>query len=240
MQTAQPIEEHKRAAGFAAVDRFVQDGMCVGLGTGSTARWAIERVGELIAQGARIAAVPTSILTENLCRERNIPMLSLMEREIAVAIDGADEVGADFALIKGAGGALFREKAVALAAKRFVVVVTEEKLVPVLGQRFPVPVEVVEFSADYVARAVMQLGAHALERRGRIPPHAAERRGALTPYITDNGNWILDCRFGSIQDPAALDERLRNIHGVVGTGLFVGLADDVIVAGAGGVRRLGV
>jgi len=220
------VEDRKREAGYAAVDRYVVDGTCIGLGTGTTARWAIERVGERVAAGERIAAVATSGVTEALCRERNIPLAGLMDREIAVAIDGADEVAPDFALTKGGGGALFREKAVALAAQRFVVVVTEEKLVERLG-RFPTPVEIVPYSAGWVERELARLG-----------PQAIARRGGDAPYVTDNGNWIFDCTFGRIEDAALLDAHIRAIHGVVGCGLFVGLADDVIVAGAEGVRTL--
>lgn len=219
-------DERKRAAGFAAVDRFVRNDTCIGLGTGSTAYWAIERVGRRVAAGERIRAVATSSETERLCRERDIPLVSLMDEAIDVAIDGADEVGPGRALIKGGGGALFREKAVALAARRFVAIVTEEKLVARLGA-FPLPVEVVPFSAGYVARAIEHIGC----------PHV-RRRGADTPFITDNGNWILDCAFGAIEDAAGLEEGLRGVHGVVDSGLFVGLATEVLVGGADGVRAI--
>ena len=219
-------DDDKRAAGYAAVDRLVADGMCVGLGTGTTARYAIERVGERVAAGERIVAVASSLATERLCRERNVPVVALMDREIAVAIDGADEVGPELALIKGGGGALFREKAVALAARRFVIIVTEEKLVPHLG-RFPLPVEVVPFAAEYVLRRISALC-----------PGGTQRRGGMTPYVTDNGNWILDCSFGRIDDARALDGRLRAINGVVASGLFAGLTDEVVVAGPAGVRTI--
>jgi ribose 5-phosphate isomerase A len=223
----QPVDECKRAAGFAAVDRFVRDGMCIGLGTGTTAFWAIERVGERVASGERIVAVATSLGTEALCRERSIPLVPLMERAIDVDIDGADEVAADLALIKGGGGALFREKAVALAAQRFVVVVTEEKLVDRLGA-FPLPVEVVPFAAEYVAHEIARLGSGPIARRG-----------AASPFVTDNGNWILDCAFAAIGEPRELDAALRAINGVVTSGLFVGMTDDVVVAARDGVRTIG-
>ena len=220
------VDERKRAVGFAAVDRYVRDRTCIGLGTGSTAYWAIERVGERVAAGERIVAVATSRETERLCRERSITLVELMDEEIAVALDGADEVAADLALIKGGGGALFREKAVALAARLFVVIVTEEKLVQRVGN-YPLPVEVVPFSATYVTREIEA-----------IAPVSVSRRGGATPFVTDNANWILDCRFGPIDDPAHLDELLRAIHGVVTSGLFVDLADEVLVAGPNGVRSL--
>lgn len=216
----------KRAAGYAAVDRYVRTGTCIGLGTGSTAHWAIERVGERVAAGERIAAVPTSSLTEALCRERNIPVVALCEEPIDVAIDGADEVAADWSLTKGGGGALFREKAVALAAARFVVIVTPEKLVDRLGA-FPTPIEVVPFTTLFVMR----------ELQAMYPHLDVHRRGGTTPFLTDNGNVILDCAFGSIDDPAALDAQIRAIHGVVATGLFTGLTDAVLVGEADGTVR---
>lgn len=221
-------EDLKRAAGYAAVDRYVSDGACVGLGSGSTAHWAIERVGERVAAGEHVVAVPTSAATEALCRARAIPLVGLGERDIDVAIDGADEVAADWSLTKGGGGALFREKAVALAARRFVVIVTPEKLVALLGA-FPTPVEVVPFAALAAARAIEQ-GHHGVRVTRRL------RRGA--PFVTDNGNAILDCAFGSIRDPAGLDHALRALHGVVATGIFVGLTSVVLVGEDDGVREL--
>jgi ribose 5-phosphate isomerase A len=223
------IEDRKREAGYAAVDRYVRDGTCIGLGTGSTARWAIERAGERVRAGADLCAVATSLETERLCRERAIPLVGLLEREIDVAIDGADEVGAGGALTKGGGGALFREKAVALAARRFVVVVTEEKLVERLGA-FPTPVEVVPFALRYVEREIEGIRPGAAVRRRRSADGA--------PFVSDNGNAILDCAFGPIDDPVALAGALLPIHGVVDCGLFVGLTDVVVVAAAGGVREL--
>jgi ribose 5-phosphate isomerase A len=208
----------KRAAGYAAVDRYVRDGTCIGLGTGTTAFYAIERVGQRIAAGEQIVAVATSIGTERLCKERGVPIVGLLEREIEVAIDGADEIAPDWALIKGGGGALFREKAVALCARQFVVVATPAKLVPVLGA-FPLPVEIVPYAMPYVLR----------EMRRAYPDIDIIRRGTDTPYITDNGNYILDCHFGAIDQPALLDTSLKTIHGVVASGIFVGLVHDVVL-----------
>jgi ribose 5-phosphate isomerase A len=223
-------DEHKRAVGFAAVDRYVRSSTCVGLGTGTTARWAVERVGERVARGENIVAVATSAATERQCRELGIPLLALGEREIDVAIDGADEVAADWSLTKGGGGAHFREKAVALAARAFVVIVTPEKLVEKLG-RFPTPVEVVPFTLAVVTRAIeiAYPGARVQQRLSRDE----------TPFVTDNGNALVDCAFGAIVDPAALDAALRGIHGVVATGLFTSsLTAAVLVADGGGVREL--
>ena len=214
--------------GYAAVDRYVRGGTCIGLGTGSTARWAVERAGERVARGEEIVAVATSVATERQCRELGIPLAALGERKIDVAIDGADEVAADWSLTKGAGGAQFREKAVALAAKRFIVIVTPEKLVEKLGAA-PTPVEVVPFTLRTVTRAIEEAFPHA----------AVRRRGGETPFVTDNGNAILDCTFGRIDDPAALDAALRAIHGVVATGLFASaLVTAVLVSDADGVREL--
>ena len=221
-------DDFKRIVGFTAVDRFVRPGTCIGLGTGTTARWAIERVGERVAAGEELVVVPTSLATERHCRELRVPLAELGERVIDVAIDGADEVAADWSLTKGRGGALFREKAVALAARTFIVIVTPEKLVERLGA-FPTPVEVVPFTAVTVARAIE--AAH--------PGVRVRRRGGATPFVTDNGNAILDCAFGAIDDPAALDAALRAIHGVVATGLFPsGLTSVVLVADTSGTREL--
>ena len=208
----------KRAAGYAAVDTFVRNGACIGLGTGTTAFYAIERVGQRIAAGEEIVAVPTSIETERLCKQRHIPLVALLEREMDVAIDGADEIAPDWALIKGGGGALFREKAVALSARRFVVVATPSKLVAALGA-FPLPVEIVPYAMPYVLREIASAN----------PNIDVVRRGGDMPFVTDNGNWILDCHFGRIERPAALDATLKSIHGVVASGIFVGLVNDVII-----------
>jgi ribose 5-phosphate isomerase A len=217
--TTEDLEERaKRDVGYHAVDAFVKPGTCIGLGTGTTAKYAIERAGQLVAQGMSLRAVGTSAGTERLCREHGIPLVGLGDEPIDVAIDGADEVAPDWSLIKGGGGALFREKAVALAAASFVVVVTARKLVPALGA-FGLPVEVVPFSAVVVARQIAALGATVRVR---------ERDGAPVP--SDNGNTLLDCAFGTIDAPAELDRALREIHGVVATGLFIGLTSRVLVA----------
>ncbi len=222
-------EERKRAVGFAAVDRYVRAGTCIGLGTGSTACWAVVRVGERVAAGEDIVAVATSITTERQCRELGIPLVTLGEQEIAVAIDGADEVAADWSLTKGAGGAMFREKAVALAAETFVVIVTPEKLVKRLGA-FPTPVEVVPFALATVVSGIAAALPHVRIKQRKID---------LAPYVTDNGNAILDCALGAIADPEISDIVLRALHGVVATGLFpASLTDAVLVADENGVREL--
>jgi len=223
-------ERAKRAAARRAVDSFVRPGMCVGLGTGSTTRYAIEHIGEIVAQGTPLRAVATSLQTERLCRDADIPLVALGDEPIDIAIDGADEVDPQWSLIKGGGGALFREKAVAIAAHIFVVVITQRKCVERLGA-FPLPVEVVPFSIAYVAHEIEALGASIALRR-------VESSGKA--YVTDNGNAILDCRFETISGPALFDRMLREIHGVVATGLFVGLTSAVLVAqDDGSVEALG-
>lgn len=212
----------KRSVGYAAVDRFVRDGACLGLGTGTTAYWAVQRLGEVVAKGWTLRAVATSVATERQCRDLGIPLIALGDEPLDVAIDGADEAAPDRSLIKGGGGALFREKAVALAARTFVAIVTERKLVQQLGA-FPLPVEVVPFSARYVAGEIEALGA-----RVTVRSHGA------TAFVSDNGNTILDCAFRAIPQPAELDAQLRGLHGVVATGLFVGIASHVLVGSADG------
>ena len=223
---ASDVDIGKRAVGYAAVDRFVRDGTCIGLGTGTTAYWAIERVGQRVAAGESITAVATSQQTESLCRRWNIPLVKLLAREMPIAIDGADEVAPDWALTKGGGGALFREKAVALSAERFVVIVTSPKLVPALG-KFPLPIEIVPYAEPYVVREI----------RRRNPNVTIARRGGEKPFVTDNENWILDCHFGLIDKPSALDLALRAIHGVVATGIFASIASIVLVGDENGAVR---
>ncbi len=220
-----PEDVAKRTVGFCAIDRFVRNDTCIGLGTGTTAFWAVQRAGELVAAGRRLRAVATSLGTEDQCRSLGIPLRELGDEPIDVAIDGADEAAPDRSLIKGGGGALFREKAVALAARTFIAIVTERKVVARLGA-FPLPVEVVPFSLRYVAREISALGAEVTTRQ----------RGG-TAYRTDNGNGILDCDFRAIDDPGTLDQRLRALHGVVATGLFIGIASHVLVANADGTTR---
>ena len=223
-------EDHaKRAVARHAVDAYVRGDACIGLGSGSTMRYAIERVGELVADGARIRAVATSHETERLCHDAKIPLATFGDEPIGVAIDGADEIDPQWSLVKGGGGALFREKALALLAQTFVVIATERKCVERLGA-FPLPVEVVPFSTSFVAREIESLGATVILRRSAYDGRA---------FVSDNGNAILDCDFGAIASPPILDRILREIHGVVCTGLFIGLASAVVVAMPdGSIRNL--
>ena len=220
----------KRAAAEAAVE-LVEDGMVVGLGTGSTAAFAVEALARRHRQGLRFVGIPTSERTAAQARAAGIPLTSFAEhRQIDLTIDGADEVErGTLNLIKGLGGALLREKIVANASRRLAIVVDGAKLVDRLGTHAPVPVEVVAFGLE-VTRAALEV-------------FAAEVRPRLTPagdlFVTDGGNRILDCGFaGPIADPARLEDRIRRVVGVVESGLFISRADPVFVADGQGVHRL--
>ena len=219
----------KRQAAEHAAD-FVKSGMTIGLGTGSTAIFATRRIAQRIRRGAlsNIRAVPTSLATEAAALELGIPLTALdAQTRIDITIDGADEVDPALNLIKGGGGALLREKIVAQATHRFVIVIDESKLVPQLGTRWAVPVEVVPFGWQSQAEFLRGLGAQ-----------VQLRQAAGQPYQTDQGNLILDCDFGKIADAAHLARTLKTRAGIVEHGLFIEMADDVIVAGAGGLRHL--
>ncbi len=219
----------KRAAAEAAV-ALVRDGMIVGLGTGSTAAFALEILAERYRRGLRFLGVPTSQNTAARATALGIPLTSLAaHRQIDLTIDGADEVErGTLNLIKGLGGALLHEKIVAAHSRRLAIIVDGSKLVDRLGAGAPVPVEVVAFGLDATRAALEVLGA---EARLRVSPSAE-------PFVTDGGNRILDCNFGEIADPARLEERIRRVIGVVESGLFIGRAALVFVADADGVRRL--
>ncbi len=219
-------DETKRQAAERSMI-YVKDGMRVGLGTGTTSRFVLELLGERVRAGLRIVGVPTSSGAEALARAQGIPLATFAEvGERDIAIDGADEVGPDLALIKGGGGALLHEKVVATAAREFIVVVGEGKVVPMLG-RFPLPVEAISFAGPLVERRLEQLGASpVLRMRGEAP------------FVTDEGNWIYDCHFGTIPNPAQTAAALRAIIGVVEHGLFLDTATRVIVADAQGISVL--
>jgi ribose 5-phosphate isomerase A len=213
-------DDWKRLAAESAVTE-VATGMTVGLGTGSTGEFVLLALGRRIREGLRITGVPTSERTASRAKELGIPLLELTG-PIDLAIDGADEVErGPLHLIKGRGGALLREKIVAQAAARFLVVVDQTKLVDRLGAAM-VPVEVVPFAWRATARRIADLGA------------SPERRD----FVTDNGNYILDCAFGIMQDPASRAKEMDRITGVVEHGLFIGMATEVHVGGASGVQVL--
>jgi ribose 5-phosphate isomerase A len=218
-------DEQKRVAAEAAAAE-VSDGMRVGLGTGSTAAWAVRALGARVAKGLRIVGVPTSRATEALAREVGIPLGTLDEEPaLDVTIDGADEVDPALRLVKGGGGALLREKIVASATRRLLIVVDASKWRETLGA-FPLPVEVVPFGATVVARRLAELGC--------VPARRRAKDGK--PFVTDEGNHILDCPFGRIEHPERLATALASIPGVVEHGLFLGMTYAVYVAGESGVR----
>ena len=219
----------KRVAAEAAVE-LVQDGMVVGLGTGSTATFAVEALARRHRQGLRFLGIPTSERTAAQAKAAGIPLTSFAQhRQIDLTIDGADEVErGTLNLLKGLGGALLREKIVAAASRHFAVVIDGTKLVDRLGAHKPVPVEVVAFGLEATQTALEVLGASV---RLRLSP-------AGDPFITDSGNHILDCNFGLIAEPARLEERIKRVIGVVESGLFISRADSVFVADAAGVHRL--
>jgi ribose 5-phosphate isomerase A len=221
----------KRAAGHAAVDRYVRTGMRIGLGTGSTAVWAIRRVGELLADGTLtdVEAVPTSEASAEEARTCGVPLTTLDRHpRLAVTIDGADEVSPSLDLIKGGGGAHLREKIVAQASDRLVIVVDEAKLVPALGTTFAVPVEVITMAERPEREFLESLGATV----------TARSTPSGEPFVTDEGNRILDARFGPIMDPNVLEARLQRRAGIVEVGLFLGMTSVVLVAGSDGLREL--
>jgi ribose 5-phosphate isomerase A len=216
----------------------VAGGMVLGLGTGRAAEAFIERLAERSRGGLRVRGVPTSQRSDELARRLNIEVVSLEEIDrIDIAFDGADEVAPDLSLTKGLGGALLRERVVASEAEQFVVLVTAEKLVERLGTKAPIPIEVVQFAAPTVTRRLKKLGGKPTMRRKE---GAQGFQGAAKgfPYLTDNQNWILDTDFGPIERPDELDAEIRAIPGVVGTGLFVGMATAVIVGEEGSIREL--
>jgi ribose 5-phosphate isomerase A len=211
-------DREKEAAALAAVKR-VRDGDIVGLGTGSTAAYAIRFLGERVQAGLKIRGIPTSIHTQEAAASLGIPLTTLDEfQKIDITIDGADEVDPKLRLIKGGGGALLREKIVASASRNLVIIADSSKRVSMLG-KFPVPVEVIKFAEAVVANKIAAFGAEVVVR------------GASSgkPFITDEGNHILDCNFGQIPDPPALARKLENMPGVVEHGLFIGMASAVLI-----------
>ena len=221
-------DELKRAAALRAIED-VDDGMVVGLGIGSTAAFVVEGLAARVAGGLRVIGIPTSERTAAQARRLGIPTATFAEHQrLDLTIDGADEVAlGTLDLIKGLGGALLREKIVAAASNRLVIVVDEEKLVERLGEHTPVPVEVTQFGWQVTALALARLG---------CTPQRRYTSGEQ-PYVTDGGNYILDCRFAGI-DAAELERELDSVVGLVEHGLFIGMTAEVIVGGVQGVRVL--
>ncbi|MDZ7289309.1 MAG: ribose-5-phosphate isomerase RpiA [candidate division KSB1 bacterium] len=217
------IAQQKLLAATAAVE-FVENKMIIGLGSGTTTEMAIRLLAERVRAGLKITGVPTSKAVEKLARRLQIPLIEDLGafKKIDLAIDGADEVDPQLNLIKGGGGALTREKIVASRSDRFIIVVDEKKLVKRLG-KFPLPVEVLPFGWRATAELLREFGA-------RIKLRQDEKK----PYLTDNGNYIVDCAFGKIPNPPQLAQQLKSLIGVVETGLFVGRADLVLVGHSDG------
>ncbi|HET7467634.1 MAG TPA: ribose-5-phosphate isomerase RpiA [Candidatus Dormibacteraeota bacterium] len=219
-------DDLKRAAAEKALE-LVRDGMLLGLGSGSTVRYFTEGVGRLVARGMKVLGVPTSRATAELAAANGIAVVQEIVGQVDLAVDGADEVDPNLSLIKGRGGALFREKLVAAAARRFVVVVDESKVVDRLGAGV-LPVEVLPFLWRTTA-----------ERLAGLCSGLKVRGGEDAPYVTDNGNLILDLSFeDGIADAGSLASSLKAVTGVVEHGLFIGLAGECIVAGSDGPRVL--
>jgi len=210
-------EAKKRAAEHAI--EMVRDGNIVGLGTGSTAKFAIEGLGRLVRGGLSIKGVPTSIATQRLAQEQGIPLLELNDiDQIDITIDGADEIDSAFDMIKGGGGALTREKLVGLSSTKRLILVDESKLVSKLGQSHLLPVEVLPFAWKMAQRGLEQLGGAATLRMRNEQP-----------LITDNGNYILDCGFGAIDNARELEGEIKLLPAVIECGLFIGIADTLVI-----------
>jgi ribose 5-phosphate isomerase A len=212
-------EEEKEAAARASLG-FIENGQIVGIGTGSTVAYFIRLLGEQVKKGLRIRGIPTSEHSRQDADKMGISLTTLDEcQEIDVTVDGADEIDPQLRLIKGGGGALLREKIVASASKRLVIIADSTKRVPVLG-RFPLPVEVIKFAQALVKKKIEALGAQV----------ALRRAASGEPYLTDENNHILDCRFGRIADPDRLAQQLSDMPGVVEHGLFIAMASVALVA----------
>lgn len=229
-----PQDRAKRAAAVASLD-FVEQGMTIGLGTGSTAAFMVEALGARVAEGLEVTGVPTSSRTKAQAEGLGIKLLTLGEAgRLDLTIDGADEFDDALNLIKGAGGALLQEKIVAAASERMVVISDPSKEVETLGGIFPVPVELVRFGWDVTAQNVAQALAEADVDRADV----TRRMQGDQPYITDEGHFLLDCTLGRIGAPADLNARLNLIPGVVETGLFTNLATTVLVGQEDGSTRV--
>jgi ribose 5-phosphate isomerase A len=227
-------DDFKRLAAAKAIE-FVEPGMKLGLGTGSTAKHFVDLLGARVKAGLKVLCVPTSEMTRRQAEALGIPLTTLDDvLQLDLTVDGADEFDSDLRLIKGAGGALLREKIVAAASDRMVVIADASKRVRMLGA-FPLPVEVVQFGAKATRAMIEELAADA----GCAGEVQLRLKADGQPFVTDGGNYIYDCAFGSIEEPEMLDEALKIAPGVVEHGLFLGLADLAIIGSAAGVEMIG-
>jgi ribose 5-phosphate isomerase A len=220
-------EEMKKLAGEKSVE-FIEDGMILGLGTGSTVEYMLKKLGEEIKKGLNIKGIPTSMHTKKMARELGIPLTTLDENPVIdLTIDGADEVDSELNLIKGGGGALTREKLIAFHSNKIIIIIDDTKVVKALGIDFPLPVEVLKYGWGSTKVSLEEFSC------------MVELRQIMNqPFITDNSNYILDCDFEHIEEPAQLERDLNCIPGVVENGLFIGLADEVIVGSKQGIMTL--
>jgi len=233
-------DELKKMVGYKAVDDYVKSGMVVGLGTGSTAYFAVERVGEKLKSGELedILAIPTSVRTKEQAEELGIPLVTLdTHSKLDVAIDGADEVDPDLNLTKGGGGALFREKIVEVCAEKFIVIVDESKICDGLGPGFPIPIEIVPFCHEHTMRTIAELpscsGCKPVLRMGSSSNNQVDGDEIA---VTDNGNYIVDLHFEElIKDAPTMGKEIKNVVGVVEHGLFCDMTTAVIIAGKDGI-----
>jgi ribose 5-phosphate isomerase A len=221
------MDELKLQAAIAALEP-IKNGMIVGLGSGSTASLFIRELGARVRDGLQVKGIPSSEESRRLAEEVGVPLTTLGEHpSIDVTVDGADEVSEALDLTKGLGGALVREKIVAHASNRLIIVVDESKLVDKLGRKTPIPVEVIPFAAVLVQAQLKRWGGDAQPR---------EKNGKV--FISDNGNWILDWRYGTVDQPAVLEKQLKSLTGVVDSGVFANAASLVIAATSTGIRKL--
>jgi len=240
MSTKLSQDELKKMVGYKSVDDYVKSGMVVGLGTGSTAYYAIERLGELLKSGELedIVAIPTSVRTKEQAEELGIPLVTLdTHSKLDVAIDGADEVDPDLNLVKGGGGALLREKMVEVCADKFIVIVDESKLCDGLGPGFPVPVEITPFCHEHTLRTIGNLpsvaGCNPVLRMGSS---SNNQNDGDEIAVTDNGNYIVDLHFEEpIKDAVKMADEIKATVGVVDHGLFCDMTTAVIIAGSDGI-----
>lgn len=224
------LSELKKQAAEKAVE-YIRDGMILGLGTGSTTHFALQKIGQLFKKdGLRnIRGIPSSLKTEQIARSFGIPLTTLHDHpQIDLTIDGADEIDPELNLIKGGGGALLREKILAQASKRVIVIADESKLSPQLGTKFALPVEVIEFGLKPAIQYLKSLGAKVTKR--------VDNSGEL--FRTDGGNLILDCNFGAISNPSELAINLNKQAAIMENGLFLGIASEAIIAGIDGIQHL--